>query len=257
MSTRFTCDDTDTLVAYIYDDLEPARHDAVARHLVECTRCRHEIAALGGVRTALSHWTPPVPSLRFTVGEATVTDNVIRPSVPAWQAVPVWAQVAAATLAVAVGASIANVQVRHDAAGWTVSTGWMAPVTTAAARPAADESWRPALAALEQSMRSEMSGRVVANVAMTTPAASAAHVAVDGDTIARMRSLIEASERKQQRELALRVTQLGRDMDLQRRADLVRVEQGIGQLESRAGAEVARQRQMLDMVVRASLRPPQ
>ncbi|MEZ5418371.1 MAG: hypothetical protein R2708_13610 [Vicinamibacterales bacterium] len=72
-----------------------------------------------------------------------------------------------------------------------------------------------------------------------------------------MRALIEASERRQQQELALRLTQFGRDIDLQRRADLVRVEQGIGQLEGRTGAEVARQREAINYLIRAGLRPPQ
>ena len=134
MSTPFTCDDTETLVAYIYDEAGPAMRDAVARHLVECARCRNEVAALGGVRHALAQWTPPAPPLRFTVVQEPVppmqesaSGNVIRPAVASWQTVPVWAQVAAATLAVAVGAAIANVQVRHDTGGWTVSTGWMPP----------------------------------------------------------------------------------------------------------------------------------
>ena len=44
---------------------------------------------------------------------------------------------------------------------------------------------------------------------------------------------------------------------MQRRADLVRIDQGIGQLEGRTGAEVARQREMLNYIVRAGLRPQQ
>jgi len=253
MSTRFTCDDTDTLVAYLYNEIDPVLGAAVSRHLVECARCRDEVAALGGVRQALSQWTPPAPPLRFTIGQAPVpaADTVIRPSVPSWQRVPVWAQVAAATLAVAVGAAVANVQVRHDAEGWTVSTGWISPAPVAAARPPADEAWRPALAALEQSLRKDMAPRTAAAAAPVRDAA------VDGETVARVRALIEASERRQQQELALRLTQFGRDLDMQRRADLVRVEQGIGQLEGRTGAEVARQRQMLDLIVRAGLRPQQ
>ena len=93
-----------------------------------------------------------------------------------------------------------------------------------------------------------------------TPAATpgtAARPASEADTLARVNTLIEASERRQQQELALRLTQFNRDLDLQRRADLVRIDQGIGQLEGRTGAEVARQRQMLDLIVRAGLRPPQ
>ncbi len=263
MSTRFTCDDTESLVAYLYDEVDPVQRNDVAKHLVDCARCRDEVAALGGVRHALAQWTPAAPPLRFSVvqtplpGAADVpAAQVIRPRVAAWQTVPVWAQVAAATLAVAIGAAIANVQVRHDAEGWTVSTGWMAPGSLASALPVADESWKPALAALEQSLRGDIRATVANTVAAPVPAA-ASRGASDGETLARVRDLIEASERRQQQELALRLTQFNRDVDIQRRADLVRIDQGIGQLEGRTGAEVQRQRQMLDLIVRAGLRPPQ
>ncbi len=262
-TTRFTCDDTESLVAYLYDEADPVLRTAVARHLVECARCRDEVAALGGVRHVLAQWTPAAPPLRFSVVQAPLpvaedppSTSVIRPRVAAWQTVPVWAQVVAATLAVAVGAAVANVQVRRDTGGWTVSTGWMAPGAPAAARPATDESWKPALAALEVSLRGDI--RATAATTVAVPAvAPAARVAADGETLARVRDLIEASERRQQQELALRLTQFNRDVDLQRRADLVRIDQGIGQLEGRTGAEVQRQRQMLDLIVRAGLRPPQ
>jgi hypothetical protein len=73
----------------------------------------------------------------------------------------------------------------------------------------------------------------------------------------RVRSLIAESEQRQQRELALRLTQFGRDVDQQRRTDLVRINQGFGQFEGRTGAEIARQRQMIDYIMRVSAPPPQ
>jgi len=252
MSTHFHCDDTETLVGYLYDEIDDATKAEVVRHLAGCARCRDEVTALGGVRQALGAWAPPVPDLQFTVVPASTVSNVLRPQVPAWQAVPRWAQLVAATLALAVGASIANVQVRHDAAGWTVTTGWMAPAAPAApAAASTDTRWQDALVSLERSLRQEMAARPVS--ATPTPAAPAA----DAETLARVRALIEASEKRQQQELALRLTQFGRDIDLQRRADLVRVEQGIGQLEGRTGAEVARQREAINYLIRAGLRPPQ
>jgi hypothetical protein len=254
MSTRFTCDDTETLVAYLYDEADPAVRDAVARHLVECGRCQAEVTALGGVRHALAQWIPPAPPLRFNVVHEPVPAPVVRPAVASWPAVPVWAQVAAATLAVAVGAAMANVQVRHDADGWTVSTGWMTPAAPAAARPTTtDDEWRREMAALAQSLRSEFDARRTAAAPAVAPAGDGS----DAETLARMRALIDASERRQQQELAVRLTQFGRDLDLQRRADLVRINDGFGQLEGRTGAEVARQRQVLDLLVRTGLRPPQ
>jgi hypothetical protein len=249
MSTRFTCDDTESLVAYLYDELAAEQGAAVARHLETCAACAAEYAALGGVRRVLGEWTPPVPALRFSVAAETPAP-VLRPAASSWPAVPAWAQLVAATLALAVGAAVANVQVRHDAAGWTVSTGWMTPATPAAAPPS--EDWRPALAALEQSLRQELSSSAPAPIE-----AVAASTSDDPQTVSRMRSLIQESERRQQQELALRLAQFSRDLDLQRRADLVRIDQGLGQLEGRTGAEVARQREMLNYIVRAGLRPPQ
>jgi anti-sigma factor RsiW len=259
MSTRFTCDDTETLVGYLYGELDAEQGAAVARHLQTCAACAGEYAALGGVRQVLAEWTPPAPPLRFSVApEAPIA--VVPPVASRWQSVPAWAQLVAATLALAVGAAVANVQVRHDADGWTVSTGWMAPAASAtatggAAAPAAAD-WRPALAALEQSLRQELA------VATSAPAVDTVSTATtpapaDAQTTSRMRSLIQESERRQQQELALRLAQFSRDLDLQRRADLVRIDQGIGQLEGRTGAEVARQREMLNYIVRAGLRPPQ
>jgi anti-sigma factor RsiW len=256
MSTRFTCDDTETLVAYLYAELDAEQGAAVARHLETCAACAGEYAALGGVRHLLAEWTPPAPPLRFSVapeGPAAVG----QPAASRWQGVPAWAQLVAATLALAVGAAVANVQVRHDADGWTVSTGWMAPAAPAAAAGAtaapASADWRPALAALEQSLRQELAVATPAPVETVATATAPA----DAQTASRLRSLIQESERRQQQELALRLAQFSRDLDLQRRADLVRIDQGIGQLEGRTGAEVARQREMLNYIVRAGLRPPQ
>jgi hypothetical protein len=253
MSTRFTCDDTESLVAYLYDELDAEQGAAVSRHLETCPACAAEYAALGGVRRVLGEWTPPAPALRFSVAAEPPTP-VLRPAASPWAAVPAWAQLVAATLALAVGAAVANVQVRHDAGGWTVSTGWMTPATPSAApAAAAGEDWRPALAALEQSLRQELSSSAPATPIETV----AASTSDDPQTVSRMRSLIQESERRQQQELALRLAQFSRDLDLQRRADLVRIDQGIGQLEGRTGAEVARQREMLNYIVRAGLRPPQ
>ena len=129
----------------------------------------------------------------------------------------------------------------------------MTPATPAAAAPAADAGWRPALASLEQSLRRELDARP----AVTPAPAVATAASPDQETLARVRALIEASEKRQEQELALRLTQFVRDVDIQRRADLVRVEQGMGQLEGRTGAEVARQREALNLLMRTGFRPQQ
>ena len=67
-----------------------------------------------------------------------------------------------------------------------------------------------------------------------------------------MRALIEESEQRQQRELALRTAQVVRDFDSQRRVDLAQIQRSFGQIEGLTGAEVREQRQMLDYLMRVS-----
>ena len=68
----------------------------------------------------------------------------------------------------------------------------------------------------------------------------------------RVRTLIEESEQRQQRELALRTAELVRDFDSQRRIDLAQIQRNFGQIEGLTGAEVREQREMLNYLIRAS-----
>jgi hypothetical protein len=175
--------------------------------------------------------------------------------------VPAWAQAAAAVLVLAAGLSIANLQIRYGADGLVITTGWMeAPPGAAAASanvvPVAAQAapdWQPALAALETSLREEIREAHAATATAPAPAS------VRGSEVSlqRVADLIAQSERRQTQELALRLAQFGRDLEVQRRSDLVRINQGFGQFEGRAGAEIARQRQMLDYIMRVSAQPPQ
>lgn len=254
MSLMFACD-KDALVAYLYNEGNAPERRKFENHLRECAACAAEVAALSGVRTELSVWAPPDAELGFTVVQKSATPkpaDVLRPA-QWWNTVPVWAQAAAAVLVLAVGAAIANVQIKSGPDGFVVSTGWISPNAVPAAAPPAiaaapaDDQWKTALIALEQQLREEIRA-----TRETGTARAASRSEVDDATVRRVSELLEASETRQKRELALRVTQLTRDMDIQRRADLLRIEQGIGH----TGVEIAKQRQMLNYVIRAS-NPPQ
>jgi hypothetical protein len=137
-----------------------------------------------------------------------------------------------------------------------VRTGWSnaAPVT------AADQgaAWRAELAAFEQRIRREISPSVSHPVEASLVTSTAAPPVVtlqagsQADLLRQVRELVEASERKQQQELALRMAQLARDVDVQRRADLLRIEQGFGQIEGQTGAAIAQQREWMSQLVRVS-----
>lgn len=262
MSETLQCDDKDQLVAYLYDELDGITRRRIDEHLRICTACAEEIDALTGVRRELAAWAPPNATLGFTLVQSPSTSapaELVRPARWWPPAVPVWAQAAAAVLVVGAGLSVANLQIRYGADGLVITTGWMAPrgAVAVAAPPAttpdAAPAWQPALAALESSLRQEI--REVRAAESAVPAAASA---ARGTTLSpeRVAALIEQSERRQQQELARRLAQFGRDLEVQRRSDLVRINQGFGQFEGRAGAEIARQRQMLDYIMRVSAQPP-
>jgi hypothetical protein len=246
----FNCDDKATLIAYLYGEVDGATRARVDAHLASCAACAAEARALGEVRAELSQWTPPDAELGFAIVRKSEQPGaqVLRPA-KWWQTVPAWAQAAAAVLVLAAGAAIANIQVRSNADGFVVTTGWMTPPTEAApsAAPVADDQpWRTELASLEQQLRSEIrSSRQDAPRAAATP--------VDEATVRRVLQLIAASERRQDRELALRFTQFAREMNMQRIADFQRIGRGFGQFDE----QMLRQQQMLNNYIRISGTPQQ
>ena len=69
----------------------------------------------------------------------------------------------------------------------------------------------------------------------------------------RVKALIDESERKEQRELALRVAEVSRDVQAQRQGDLAKIERSLGVLQNNTGFEVMRQRELLNsLAVRVS-----
>ena len=249
----YSGDREEALVASLYDDGDPALRAAFEAHLTACGRCRDELDALRGVRVQLGRWAPPEPSF------AAFARQSARHTPPSWwQGIPAWAQVAAAVLLVGVSAGIANLDVRYDANGLSVRTGWSKQPPAAAAGVAridgASAPWRADLTALERQLKTEFRAAqvsaTVAPVAATPRAASAA----DADVLRRVRALLDESEKRQQRELALRVAEVVRDVNAQRQADLVKIDRSLGVVQNNLGVEVMKQRQSLNLLYRASQR---
>lgn len=247
------------LVAYAYDEIEPAERGVFEAHLAACAQCRHEIAELAGVREQLAHWTVPEPAgLLTNLRPISVFAARRRAS---WRELPAWAQVAAALLFFGVGAGLANLDVRYDHDGVTVRTGWSRPSVVAgpsergepapaSIASAAAAPWRTDLAALERQLRSELQPSA-AGAARIQPAG--ARATADADLVRRVRAMIDESERRQQTELALRVAQVVRDVNAQRQADLVRIDRTLGQMQNTTGVEVMKQRELLNYVMRVSM----
>ena len=252
----FRCDDKQTLISYVYGEIEHETRQAVDTHLASCEACAAEVTALGGVRSGIGLWMPPDVELDFTIVKKSQLPeaNVLRPA-RWWQTVPAWAQAAAAILVVAAGLSIANVQVSSGPEGVSVRTGWMPfdSSSTSSARAAVaqgqppDEAWRAALVSLEQQLRSEIRS------AREQDARAASSSAVDAATIRRVQQLIADAEQRHERELALRFVEFTRDINMQRRADLQNIGRGmVGYSE-----QLQRQRQTINNLIGVSATPQQ
>jgi hypothetical protein len=248
----------EALIAYLYDDGDPAERAAFEAHVAGCSVCCAELAELASVRTQLAAWTPPEPARALTY--ETPTTAARRATV--WARLgemPAWAQVAAALLCVGIAAGVANLEVRYDRGGLSVRTGWIAsPVPDDTARapeppgvqmPADSGPWRSDLTALEERLRAEFRAATAARPVVQTSAPGTEEV------LRRVQALVEQSESRQQRELALRIGELLRDVQAQRTADLVRIDRTLGYIQNGTGAEVMRQRRMInDLAVRVTQR---
>jgi hypothetical protein len=279
--TERVCGEHEVLIGYLYGELPPADRRVFERHLGQCGVCRDALDGFGRVRENLGAWVPPDLALEVDVAEAggpraatSTRDDAMATgrgaSVSAGAPWMPWARAAAIVLMTGAGMAAANVHVTISTGSVTLSTGWLAPPPAASgaaslplssavvppgAQAAADTEWRTALTTLEASLRDELA--TLRTASTTAPAERTRAATRDDVSLDRVRALIAESEQRQQRELALRLTQFGRDVDQQRRTDLVRINQGFGQFEGRTGAEIARQRQMIDYIMRVSAPPPQ
>src|SRR6476469_160795 len=169
----------ETIVAYLYGEMEADERVAFDRHLVACAPCRAELADLHDVRSQLARSVPPELPANFPF-----TLDLLRPPVaggPRARTIPVWAQAIAATLILGVAGGIANLDVSYSSAsGLSIRTGWRHPVDASTGQPPAAPAriaqttqspapWTGDLAALERTLRSALAERpAVATVASST-----------------------------------------------------------------------------------------
>ena len=111
MNDMTHCENRDALIAYLYDECEPAERESIAAHVALCASCTEEIESLRETRAHLGAWTPPSLPLGFQITrtESEQPAKVLRPA--AWwrQPLPAWAQVAAAVVIFAAGMGVNSV----------------------------------------------------------------------------------------------------------------------------------------------------
>jgi anti-sigma factor RsiW len=210
-------DNQDALLDYLYEEGDPAERLAIAKHLQQCAACSIAVLEFQNVRGMLSDWTPPAAQLGFRV----VQDGAASPSVPIipaardgrWSG---WLQAAAAVLIFASGVAVSQLDVDYQDGALIVQT------RTA---PAAD-SIMPVPSGRDIELPVERVSSEPVSPASPAPVAASDEVE---RLLQRVRAMIDQSEQRQQRELALRLSQVAREVDMQHQADLLRVQQEFGQ----------------------------
>jgi anti-sigma factor RsiW len=239
-------DNHDALLDYLYEEGDPAERLKIAKHLQECAACSVAVLEFQNVRGMLRDWTPPASQLGFRIVQddgTSPTATVTSPSATgnqgarggwSWGWGPTttkqswrgWGlQAAAAVLLFLSGMAVSQLNVDYGDGALTVRTRPAAPaanirnasITLPSQRVnAVDNSGGLNIDEIERDLRARLGAQNAS--------------AVDAERLLqRVRAMIDQSEQRQQRELALRLSQVAREVDTQHQADLLRIQQDFGQ----------------------------
>lgn len=261
------CPDPDALLVLLYDD-EGAPHEraTLEAHVASCRECSDLLSALDATRGVLGTWHAP----RLPLGFAFVRNPPVSP-VRTW----VWRSgfAAAAVLVLAAAASLARIEVGYTDGGIILRTGVVSagqtasdatrvaspsiqPASTSASAPAPQAAWvdragaqapawRADLDLMESRLRTEFTRALETRPAAPAPMMmrAAMPAAPDADAerrrieeiLRRVQELLDQSEIRQQQNLALRVSELGRQFQIQRQSDIDQMEQTLTRIEQQRG----------------------
>lgn len=250
------------LVAYIYSELRPEETARFESHLRECAGCRTEVRDLGAAREHLASWSPPQPDLDFTV--VRTSRSAVAPRRRVFGFVPEWALSAAAAVLLLAGASaLANLEVRYDANGLVVRTGWSAPAQSAATESPAPATRAPmAQTAAALDSPPEIRAQILAlaerlraheDVEAHQAKVSGATGGQGGITAAQLRKILDEMETRQRTETALQIGQVWRDFNAARANDVAYFQKTLGQAQGLTNYQLRQHRDSIESLYRVSM----
>jgi len=223
------CDSKELLVGFLYNEIDSVSKRALERHLVTCADCREELAELGATREQIALWSPPDADLGFRIVRDADADAPRPSRFRFFSLSPAWGLAAAAIIVLAIGAAVANLDVRYGSDGLVMRTGWNHSAESQAGVTPVD--WKAQAQELDRRLR---------DLEQSASSRSAQHASTsaemsDAELIQRVRDIVGQSETRQQRAVATRLTELMREVDAQRRLDLVTIGQSMTRLENSSG----------------------
>jgi hypothetical protein len=234
-------DNQEALLDYLYEEGDPAERIKAAQHLHECAPCSVAVLELQSVRGLLGEWTPPDAALGFSVKK-----TVPVTAAPGWRlgaGWPAWAQAAAALFLFTAGMGVSQLRVEYGNGTLTVQS--------RSARSAVAED-APVPPPHGTDVLLPPTTQTVDAAAAPEGRAAPSSSPASADVLERVKALIDQSESRQQRQLALRLQDLMHDFDTQRQADIQRVDQSLGQLEGQTATELARNHELVNSLVKVS-----
>jgi hypothetical protein len=175
--------------------------------------------------------------------------------------VPQWGLAAAAAVLVLAGAAaIANLELRYDAQGFVIRTGWSAPAQ-AAARPQAPSAVPVPLQAVPVSASSEQIRAELAALSSrlqqleegtSHPAKAAAGPGQGGISVAQLRRILDETEARQRTEMAMQIGQVWRDFNAARANDVAYFQKTLGQAQGLTNYQLRQHRDSIESLYRVS-----
>jgi hypothetical protein len=258
------CPDPDALLVLLYDDEgAPDERASLQAHVNRCQQCADVLTSLDTARGALGAWHAPRLPLGFAF---------VRAEQSPWRTTfRKGALAAAAVLVLGAAASLARFDIVYNDQGLRIRTGVQrtgasvdaavpaaqvpASVRTAAATPvegtwlnkasAGEPPWRADFDLLATQIRADVArmvqetrheqGPTAMRTVMQVPSPTPGRTMTDAELLKRVQDLLDQSEIRQQSNLALRVTELGRQFELARQSDIVQVEQTLQRIEQQRG----------------------
>ena len=249
------CNSSELIVGYLYDELDDNERRSFDAHLSVCEECRSEVAGLKATRSHLSLWAPPQPEFAFRIVRDHTPAKVL-PMRSRWK--PALGLAAAAVLVLAVASAIANLEVKYDASGLVVRTGWarsdgdtaqngLSAPANVGSQPASTE-----FQALDRRLR-ELEVAAASQTSAGGVQTASARMD-DAEMLRRVRQIVDEAASRQQTVVAQQLLQVVRDFDRQRATDLAAIQQGLGTYQGLTNVEIAQQRDMLNQLYRVAAR---